>query len=95
MAFSTLRMRRVEQDQTPEEFKTWLAEYDKDGDGKISAEELRAAIRARGSWFSKTKTNRVLGAVDKNSNGLIDEHEIHMLMIFAAKQLGFKIVSRN
>lgn len=82
-----------EHELTPEEFKKWLKKFDANGDGRISAEELREAIRAKGCWFAKAKANRVLNAVDTNSNGFIDDNEINKLVVFAARQLGFKIVA--
>lgn len=77
---------------TMEEFKKWLKKFDEDGDGRISAEELREAIHTTGGWFCKWKAKRVLKAVDTNSDGFIDESEMPKLVLFAQKQFGLRVV---
>lgn len=78
---------------TMEEFKKWLLRnFDENGDGRISVEELRDAIRYSGGWFSSWRAKRVLKAVDSNSNGFIDDSEMSKLVIFAQKQFGLKVV---
>lgn len=76
-----------------EEFNKWLMKFDVNGDGKISAKELREAIRANGGRFCRWKANRVIKAIDSNSNGVIDDTEISKLVILAQKQFGLKIVA--
>ncbi|KAL8513947.1 hypothetical protein ACS0TY_013167 [Phlomoides rotata] len=76
-----------------EEFKKWLSKFDKNRDGRISADELREAIRANRGRFCKWKANRVLKSIDTNSNGFVDDGEISMLVILAQKQFGLKIVA--
>lgn len=75
-----------------EEFKKWLLQnFDADGDGRISVEELRDAIRYSGGWFSSWRAKRVVKAVDSNSNGFIDDSEMPKLVIFAQKQFGLRV----
>lgn len=74
-----------------EEFKKWLKRFDSDRVGKISASELREAIRATGGRLSQLKANRVLKAVDTNCDGVVDESEMNKLVMFALRQFGLRI----
>lgn len=76
-----------------DEFKKWLKKFDENRDGRISADELREAIRATGGRFCRWKANRVLKSIDTNSNGFIDDTEISKLVILAQKQFGLKVVA--
>ncbi|KAK4429004.1 hypothetical protein Salat_1200400 [Sesamum alatum] len=78
-----------------QEFKKWLKKFDVDGDGRISAEELREAIRAKGGWFSKWKAKRGVKTADKDRNGVIDDDEIGNLVEFAKKHLGLRVISSD
>lgn len=79
---------------TVEEFKKWLKQFDTDGDNKISAEELRRAIKASGGWwFCGRKANRGVKMADKNLNGCIDDAEIENLVEFAQKYLGVRVTT--
>lgn len=82
-------------EMTIEEFKKWLKKFDKDKDGKISRDELREAVRAKGGWFSTHKSKRGLKLADINSNGFIDDSEISNLVEFAQRELGIRIVEHN
>ncbi|OVA15803.1 EF-hand domain [Macleaya cordata] len=81
-------------EMTMEEFKLWLKEFDDDGDGRISKEELREAIRSvgGGGWFTTWKSGRGIRSADDNRDGFISDNEINNLVDFAKKQLGVKIV---
>ncbi|KAL2538003.1 calcium-binding protein CML39-like [Forsythia ovata] len=70
------------------EFKNWLMEFDRDKDGRISQDELREAVRAKGRWFSTRKSKHGVKMADTNFNGVIDDDEIRSLVDFARKQLG-------
>lgn len=78
-----------------EEFKKWLKRFDKDGDNRISVEELRTAIKASGGWwFCTRKAKRGVKMADKvYVNGVIDDCEISYLVEFAKKYLGIRITS--
>ena len=77
-----------------EEFKIWLQRhFDTDNDGRISQEELREAIRARGGWFTRWKGKNAMKCADKDGNGFIDEDEIDNLKDLALKHLGIRIVA--
>ncbi|KAF9603877.1 hypothetical protein IFM89_038135 [Coptis chinensis] len=82
----------VKKEMTVEEFKTWLKQYDADGDGRISRDELRTAIRSLGMCFTAWKSRRGVRIADVNHNGFIDDSEIEHLVEFAKKKLGMKIV---
>ncbi|KAG6438139.1 hypothetical protein SASPL_103076 [Salvia splendens] len=96
MAFktsSTPRSKEGKVEVTMDEFKRWLKKFDDNGDGQISVEELREAIRATGGWFSTAKASRIFKSVDTKSKGFIDDSQIPMLQLFAQKQFGLKIVA--
>lgn len=76
---------------TMAEFKDWLLKFDSNGDGKISRDELRWAIKNSGGWFSGWKSSRAIRSADLNGNGCIDEDEISGLVRFAHKLFGIKI----
>ncbi|XP_062186373.1 calmodulin-like protein 4 [Phragmites australis] len=76
---------------TVPEFKEWLKQFDTNHDGRISRKELREAIRRRGAWFSNLKALFAVRRADKNRNGFVDDCEIEGLIVFAEKELGFKV----
>ncbi|MCL7035822.1 hypothetical protein MKW94_005089 [Papaver nudicaule] len=81
------------QEMTLEEFKLWLKEFDTDGDGRISKQELREALRGAGRWFTTWKSGRGVRSADANRDGFINENEMSSLIKFATKELGIEIVS--
>lgn len=80
---------------TVEEFKVWLMRFDGDGDGRISKDELRKAIRSIGVRFSWWRSGRGIRRADSNSDGILDDGEIDNLVSFAQKDLGLKITAKN
>ncbi|KAF3779867.1 Calmodulin [Nymphaea thermarum] len=76
-----------------EDFKRWLKQFDRNGDGLISKRELRAAMRSasvRLSWF---KSEEAMREADANGDGLLDDEEMENLVAFAQNRLGMKIVA--
>ncbi|MBA0625644.1 hypothetical protein Godav_003424, partial [Gossypium davidsonii] len=54
---------------------------------------LADAIRvSRGGWFTGRKSKRIIGSVDADRNGFIDDNEIKNLAEFAEKYLNIKIL---
>ncbi|KAI8549899.1 hypothetical protein RHMOL_Rhmol06G0060900 [Rhododendron molle] len=80
-------------EMTIDEFKKWLKKFDINGDGRISEEDLREAVRASGGWFPGRKSKVGIRSADANGNGFIEESEIRNLAEFAQKHLGVKIVA--
>ncbi|KAE9457139.1 hypothetical protein C3L33_10952, partial [Rhododendron williamsianum] len=80
-------------EMTIDEFKKWLKKFDINGDGRISEEDLREAVRASGGWFPGQKSKVGIRLADANGNGFIEESEIRNLAEFAQKHLGVKIVA--
>ncbi|KAL5705763.1 hypothetical protein ACHQM5_024020 [Ranunculus cassubicifolius] len=80
-------------EMTLEEFKLWLKQFDNDGDGRISKEELREAIRSLGGWFSTWKSGRGIRSADVNGDGFVDDCEMKNLISFAEKRCGVIIVT--
>lgn len=75
---------------TVDDFKRWLMSFDSNGDGRISRNELRAAIRSCGAWFTAKKSGRGMGEADADGSGYIEEDEIEHLLEFAESTMGFK-----
>lgn len=84
---------RSNNEMTVDEFKDWLKQFDANGDGRISRDELRSAIRCLGGWFTTWKSGKGMQQADINGNGFIDEGEINNLITFAQKNLGMKIIT--
>ncbi|OVA15802.1 EF-hand domain [Macleaya cordata] len=85
--------KKGKREMTKEEFKLWLKTFDTNGDGRISKQELRKAIRSVGGWFATCKSEHGVRSADANHDGYIDlETEIYNLLDFAKKHLGVKIV---
>ncbi|EMS54886.1 hypothetical protein TRIUR3_05364 [Triticum urartu] len=78
------------QETTVEEFRAWLAQFDADGDGRISREELREALRSLDLWFAWWKAREALRDADANRNGLVDGDEMARLYAFARTNLHLK-----
>ena len=75
-----------------EQFMEWLKTMDLDGDGKISKQELRAALRAQGQHFTTLKTWRAFSHADLNKNKYVDgDKEISALIAHANKHWGMKV----
>ncbi|KAK8642520.1 hypothetical protein V6N13_011861 [Hibiscus sabdariffa] len=49
-----------------DEFTGWLKRFDEDNNGRISRDELAAAIRAWGRWFANRKSKQGIRSVDAN-----------------------------
>ncbi|KAF8730300.1 hypothetical protein HU200_017284 [Digitaria exilis] len=76
---------------TVEEFRAWLSQFDADGDGRISREELEEALRSLNLWFAWWKAREAMRAVDANGNGAVDDDEMGRLYAFAHKHLHLKM----
>jgi Ca2+-binding EF-hand superfamily protein len=92
MAFMRYDYRALPQGETTvEEFRAWLAQFDADGDGRISREELREALRSLDLWFAWWKAREALRDADANRNGLVDPDEMGRLYAFARRNLHLKM----
>ncbi|KAL6296268.1 hypothetical protein ACE6H2_004410 [Prunus campanulata] len=72
-------------EQVMAEFKT----FDKDGDGRISKEELKAAFYKFGSRWSSFRAWRALCHADANKDGFISTEEVTDLVNYVVK-CGYK-----
>ncbi|XVF81862.1 hypothetical protein PTKIN_Ptkin15bG0189700 [Pterospermum kingtungense] len=58
-----------------EEMREVFNKFDKNGDGKISRDELKSVLSALGSSPSSDEINRMLSEMDKDGNGYVDLDE--------------------
>ncbi|GMI91168.1 hypothetical protein HRI_002786100 [Hibiscus trionum] len=79
-------------EMTVDEFARWLKRFDEDNDGRISKDELAAALRASGRWFASRKSKQGIRSVDVDGNGFIDDNEIKNLVQFAEQHLNVRIL---
>jgi len=80
---------RGKKKMTREEFKEWLKCVDSNGDGCISKEELRAALKGLGMSFTSWKSWRAMVHADLDrSNSIQGEKEIEELIKYAQKRWG-------
>lgn len=63
---------------------------DKNGDGKLSKEELKEAFRKLGSRGSSFRAGRALHHADSNGDGLISEEELDDVVNYAV-ECGYKL----
>ncbi|KAB2614364.1 calcium-binding protein CML10 [Pyrus ussuriensis x Pyrus communis] len=73
-------------EQVMEVFKS----FDKDEDGRLSKEELKASFKKLGSLWSSFRAWRALGHADANKDGFISMQEIGELISYALKR-GYKM----
>jgi calmodulin len=78
---------------TAEEFKVWLRQFDTDGDGRISRNELRRAMRVLRVRFTGRRARRGISYADADGDGYIDDSEIDGLVEFVRRTLGVRIVA--
>jgi calmodulin len=78
---------------TAEEFRAWLAQFDADGDGRISREELQQALRSLNVRFAWWKARGGVRAADADRDGGVQlgEDEVARLFAFAQSHLRVKI----
>lgn len=58
-----------------DEVRKVFNKFDKNGDGKISADELKDVLRSLGSKTSPEEVKRVMDEIDKDGDGYIDFNE--------------------
>ncbi|XVF82748.1 hypothetical protein PTKIN_Ptkin16aG0074400 [Pterospermum kingtungense] len=58
-----------------QEMKKVFKKFDKNGDGKISREELKSILGALGSTPSSDEVDRIMSEMDKDGNGYVDLDE--------------------
>ncbi|EAZ00137.1 uncharacterized protein [Oryza sativa Japonica Group] len=77
---------------TVEEFRAWLGQFDADGDGRISRDELQRALRSLNLWFAWWKARAGVRAADANRDGAVaGDDEVATLFAFAQRHLNVKI----
>nr|GMD84901.1 Calcium-binding protein CML10 [Ipomoea batatas]GMD91435.1 Calcium-binding protein CML10 [Ipomoea batatas]GMD93665.1 Calcium-binding protein CML10 [Ipomoea batatas]GME09289.1 Calcium-binding protein CML10 [Ipomoea batatas] len=76
---------------TEAQVKGLLQRFDRDGDGRISRTELRAAFKQMGFWFCNRKAGCAIRKVDDNGDGVISGDELNELVKYAHSRWGFTI----
>ncbi|KAG8094237.1 hypothetical protein GUJ93_ZPchr0012g21416 [Zizania palustris] len=81
---------------TVEEFRAWLGQFDADGDGRISREELQRALRSLNLSFAWWKARLGVRAADADRDGAVavagaGDDEVGRLFAFARSHLNVKI----
>ncbi|KAH7848323.1 hypothetical protein Vadar_001253 [Vaccinium darrowii] len=87
----TWSLKGVEVPLTEEQLKGLLKRYDKNGDGRLSREELREVFRSLGLNFSGWRAWRALRHADRNGDGYISEEEMKELVKYATSKWGFSV----
>lgn len=70
---------------TPDQVEKILKRYDKNGDGKLSKQELTVAFKEMGLRFSGWKAGRAFHHADINRDGYINKEEMSELVKYASK----------
>ncbi|KAH0989931.1 hypothetical protein GBA52_001414 [Prunus armeniaca] len=82
--------RKVQIPWTKEQVMAEFKRLDKDGDGRISKEELKAAFDKFGSRWSSFRAWRALCHADANKDGYISKEEFTDIVNYALK-CGYKL----
>lgn len=85
---------------TKEEFDEWLKTTDANKDGRISQEELRAALKRLGICCTNFRSWLAVGRIDRNHNSAIDididsnsEVEMKLLADYMRKHWNIMVVN--
>ena len=73
-----------------EQLQNVFKSFDKDGDGKLSWDELKQAFTHLGSRWSYYRTNKAFGKADYNKDGFINQEELAELVDYAL-DCGYKV----
>ncbi|KAH7567404.1 hypothetical protein JRO89_XS07G0066700 [Xanthoceras sorbifolium] len=68
------------------QLKDWFRRFDTNHDGRLSKEELKAALEGLGSSFPAWRTWRALRHADENGDGYISEDELSGLVKYIVKR---------
>ena len=75
-----MEMRLQDRDHE-EELREAFRVFDKDGNGMISSEEFRRAMKTMGHQLSDQEVDEMIHEADINGDGQIDYHEFVKMMI--------------
>ncbi|XP_050365715.1 probable calcium-binding protein CML41 [Argentina anserina] len=75
---------------TKEQVRQLFKSFDKNGDGKLSKKELKAAFRKLGSRWSSFRARKALRYVDSNGDGDISKEELNDLVNYSL-ECGYKL----
>ncbi|XAR61878.1 hypothetical protein NMG60_11016421 [Bertholletia excelsa] len=73
--------------------KEFLRRYDRDGDGRISRQELKLAFKSQGLYFAGRRARKAIRYADANGDGYISDQELNELLQYASSEWGFKVVN--
>jgi len=78
--FLTMMTKKMAASSTEDELSKAFKVFDKDGNGFISAAELRQTLTAIGVKFSDEEIDHMISEIDKNGDGQIDYGEFVAMM---------------
>jgi calmodulin len=79
--FLDMMSRKMKDTDTEEEIREAFKVFDKDGNGYISAAELRHIMQTLGEKLTDEEVDEMIREADINHDGMIDYNEfVHMMM---------------
>lgn len=80
--FLALMARKMKDVDTEQEVKEAFAVFDKNNDGKISADELRVVMSKLGEKLSEEEIDEMIREADLDGDGFIDYEEFVKLLLW-------------
>ncbi|WAR19538.1 CALM-like protein [Mya arenaria] len=79
--FSRMVAEKLQAGDPETELKEAFAVFDKNGDGKVSSEEIRVVVESLGGKMTNAELENMLREVDENNDGYLDYEEfVHIWM---------------
>jgi len=89
--FATLMAHKMGNSNLDKSLASAFSVFDTNGDGTISAEEIRNVMREVGEDASDAEIQKVLGEIDEDGNGTVDYKEFSRVVTREMQDSGFQI----